>query len=149
MNTPTSKQQKLSQVTLNNLTNQAKIIDRLISDLEGKFCFLSFLNIPLSLCYIILFFDYLKKELCKKLLNQFQTDNQTITNDSYELQKFCSKLEYLLQYKLKEKKSLLSSNNNNTIKDYWVVIIGLLNNSRAFEDAIKYVKNLNEVSIKY
>ncbi len=81
--------------------------------------------------------------MCKKLLDEFQNENKIITNDSYELQKFCSKLEFLLQFKLKEKKSLLSSNSN---KDYWNVFVNLLSQSRTFEDAIKYVKNLNEVS---
>lgn len=113
-----SKPQKISS-SPKQKGNEEKIIDKIIQDLE---------------------------DLCSKLVNLFQIENQTITNDSYELQKFCSKFEYLVQFKLKDKKSLLSSSNNlNGNKDYWNAFVSLLNNSRTFEDAIKYVKNLNEI----
>lgn len=114
------------------------------------------------------------EDLCKKLTEQYNSSNNlSLTNascdlvlikdDSNELQKFCSKLEYLLQFNLKEKKSLSSalsaspasslSSPNSTInpsdntsnKEYWSFIVDVLKSSRSFEDAIKYVKNITEI----
>lgn len=103
------------------------------------------------------------EELAKKLLeiqNQKQNDliindkELTITDDCLELQKFCSKLEFLLQFKLKEKKSILSTDRNNSInnqtsnesnREYWSFILEILKSSRSFQDGIQFVKNLNEI----
>lgn len=104
------------------------------------------------------------EDLAKRLLD-IQTEKQTdlvlnqsesmISDDCIELQKFCAKLEFLLQFKLKEKKSLLSSDRNlslnssnqteSTNKEYWSFLLEVLKSSRSFQDAIKYVKNLNEI----
>jgi hypothetical protein len=88
-----------------------------------------------------------------------------IRDDCYELQKFCFKLEFLLQFELKEKKSFLASasatptngtpnpslsSTSDTInlacnKEYWTMVNDVLKSSRSFQDAIKYVKNINEI----
>lgn len=97
--------------------NYAKITSKLVADLE---------------------------ELTKKLID-LQTSNQNdcnfvIRDDCIDLQKFCAKLEYLLQFNLKDKKGSSSEN-----REYWTFILDVLKSSRSFEDAIKYVKNINEI----
>ena len=110
----------------------AKIIEKIISDLEA---------------------------LCKSLVEiQEQNQNDTkIKDDCYELQKFCFKLEFLIQFNLKEKKGLLSSSSNAkpettskyvnsyTNREYWSFFVDVLKSSRGFQDAIKYVKDINEI----
>jgi FYVE and coiled-coil domain-containing protein 1 len=84
------------------------------------------------------------------VLNQ---NEKMINDDCNELQKFCAKLEFLIQFKLKEKKSLLSSNNESAASflsvssksEYWSFLLEVFKSSRSFEDAITYVKNLNEI----
>lgn len=79
-------------------------------------------------------------------------------DDCIELQKFCSKFEFLLQFKLKEKKSILlsatssdSTNGGNdstaaiTNREYWSFMLEILKSSRSFQDGVKFVKNLTEV----
>jgi hypothetical protein len=101
-------------------------------------------------------------------LNDNDNDtNKTIRDGCYELQKFCFKLEFLLQFDLKEKKvGFLSTptsstanhavgTTSNTVdnlnltsnmnKEYWTFINDILKSSRGFQDAIKYVKNINEI----
>lgn len=109
--------------------------------------------------------------LCKKLIENQQKqieigDKGLINDESIELQKFCSKLEYLIQFRLKEKKStgllytaspsqnasgsgaaasvdtskIASSN-----REYWSFLVDVFKSSKSFQDAIKYVKNINEV----
>ena len=78
-----------------------------------------------------------------------------IGDDCIELQKFCSKLEFLLQFKLKEKKSLLlsaasndSSNSNSDVsanREYWSFMLEIFKSSRSFQDGVKFVRNLTEV----
>lgn len=86
------------------------------------------------------------EELTKKLINlqnlNQNDDNFAIRDDCVELQKFCAKLEYLIQFNLKEKKGLSTSAES---KEYWTFIVDVLKSSRSFEDAIKYVKNINEI----
>lgn len=103
-------------------------------------------------------------ELCKKFTELKQTNDESsylIMDDTMELQKFCSKLEFLIQFKLKEKKGLnisststtsastpLNSNENSlktSNKDYWNLLIDIFKSSKSFEDAIKYVKSINEI----
>lgn len=106
---------------------QTKFIEKLIKDLE---------------------------ELCKKLIDLHESNqNDPIRDDCYELQKFCAKLEYLIQFSLKDKKgsaNLASNSTNpeaslNSSREYWSFIVDVLKSSRSFEDAIKYVKNINEI----
>ncbi len=94
------------------------------------------------------------EEIVKNLTEQ-QAANPCLvySDDCIDLQKFCFKLEFLLQYKLKEKKSLFESKltvNNQSVgayasKDYWVFFVEVFKSSRGFQDAIKYVKCLNEL----
>ncbi|RNA11299.1 FYVE and coiled-coil domain-containing 1-like isoform X1 [Brachionus plicatilis] len=86
------------------------------------------------------------EDLVKKLAN-FQNLNHNdcnfaIRDDCVELQKFCAKLEYLLQFNLRERKGSSSSAES---REYWTFIQDMLKTSRSFEDAIKYVKNINEI----
>ena len=76
-------------------------------------------------------------------------------DDCIELQKFCSKLEFLLQFKLKEKKSLLlsaasndasnSSSDASSNREYWSFMLEVFKSSRSFQDGVKFVRNLTEV----
>jgi len=128
------------QVTPTSAENKtAKIIEKIISDLEA---------------------------LCKTLIEiQEQKQNDTnskledtkIKDDCYELQKFCFKLEFLIQFNLKEKKGILSSSSNTnpetssnsvnayTNREYWSFFVDVLKSSRGFQDAVKYVKEINEI----
>lgn len=104
------------------------------------------------------------EDLTAKLVDiQQENPDQVFTDDCPELQKFCFKLEFLIQFRLKEKKSFFDTSNlsvaNNiaddgnsqnpisiySSKDYWVFFIESLKSSRGFQDAIKYVKGLNEL----
>ena len=87
----------------------------------------------------------------------------TIRDDCYELQKFCFKLEFLLQFELKEKKSagfLSQPSTPSTAgqqldaglsmsaclkREYWSFMNDALKSSRSFQDAIKYAKSINEI----
>lgn len=88
----------------------------------------------------------------------------TIRDDCYELQKFCFKLEFLLQFELKEKKSagfLSQPSTPSTAgqlspdvglsmsaclkREYWSFMNDALKSSRSFQDAIKYAKGINEI----
>lgn len=129
----------------NNKLASLKIVEKLISDLEI---------------------------LVKSLINQQQALNEdsesenptSIRDDSYELQKFCAKLEFLIQFNLKDRKGgggpLLSSPSGGsgpsghhgeiiahttTRNEYWSLLQDVFKASRSFEDAIKYVKSLNEI----
>lgn len=109
--------------------------------------------------------------LSKSIIDIFERKNTTdngeaasaIRDDCYELQKFCAKLEYLLQYQLKEKKnastligisasSALSSTADaagTQKREYWSLLLDVFKTSHSFEDAIKYVLNLNEVKTHF
>ena len=122
-------------------SKQARLVEKLVSDLE---------------------------DLCAKIADVAKTSHDlTVRDDCYELHKFCTKLEFLLQMGLKEKKSLLSasslnssnlaSNGDNSAQasfklvntEYWSFIVDVLKASRGFQDAIKYVKGLNEVKTNF
>jgi hypothetical protein len=119
-----SSQSPTTNQTPKNLNKHLKIIEKQLNDLE---------------------------ELQKKIYHlQHEISDQILRDDCYELQKFCSKLEYLIQFGLKEKKnstnisSLASTNVSNT--EYWTFFVDILKEGRGgFQDAIKYVKNLNEI----
>ena len=128
--------------TTPSVDKHARLIDKIVTDLET---------------------------LCKKLIENQQKqieigDKGLINDESIELQKFCSKLEYLIQFRLKEKKSAgllyaspsqssASSNGAsvdaskiaNSNREYWNFFVDVFKSSKSFQDAIKYVKNINEI----
>jgi hypothetical protein len=129
-NSSFSSSRKQTPTTVQD-TKHLKIIEKQIADLE---------------------------ELCKTLINiQERKQNENLSepcikDDCYELQKFCFKLEYLFQSCLREKKgSSFSSSLSPAVessfstREYWNLILDALKSSKSFEDALKYVKNLNEV----
>ncbi|XP_078083885.1 uncharacterized protein LOC144503442 [Mustelus asterias] len=72
------------------------------------------------------------QELCKE-----QERNQLpITDVSPVLYKLCMKLEYLLQYDQKERKTIFGSQ-----KDYWDYICVVLNNHKCGTNALKFINN--------
>lgn len=98
------------------------------------------------------------EDLTKQLVElQTEEPSEVFSDDCVELQKFCFKLEFLIQFRLKEKKSFFESNNLSvntsndgsisayTSKDYWTFFLESLKSSRGFQDAIKYVKNISEL----
>jgi hypothetical protein len=99
------------------------------------------------------------EELTKRLLElQTENPNEVFSDDCVELQKLCFKFEFLIQFRLKEKKSFfdtnslsVSSHSNDgsitayTSKDYWTFFLESLKSSRGFQDAIKYVRNIPEL----
>lgn len=105
-----------------DLNKQAKIVEKIINDLE---------------------------DLAKKLIDLQQINlaesSYVIRDDCLELQKFCAKLEYLIQLNLKDKKSASLNSQSSDSREYWNFILDVLKSSRSFEDAIKYVKNINEI----
>lgn len=105
-----------------DLNKQAKIIEKIISDLE----------------------DLAKKLIDLQQVNQIES-TYVIRDDCLELQKFCAKLEYLIQFNLKEKKGASLNSQSNDSREYWTFILDVLKSSRSFEDAVKYVKNINEI----
>lgn len=124
-----------SLLSTNNEDKQTNLIEKYLTDLE---------------------------DIVKKLI-EYQGNNkeEVFSDDCNELQKFCFKFEFLIQFKLKEKKGLFDTSNlsisstsgensQNLIsvyssKDYWSFISDVLKSSRGFQDAIKYVKNLRDV----
>jgi hypothetical protein len=117
-------QSPMSNQTSINFNKHLKIIEKQLNDLEE-----------------------LQKKICQ--LQQEKSD-QILRDDCYELQKFCSKLEYLIQFDLKEKKNSTnlssSATTNVSSKEYWTFFVDILKEGRGgFQDAIKYVKNLNEI----
>lgn len=123
----------LSKSTQSPTTNQTpkivnkhlKIIEKQLNDLEE-----------------------LQKKICQL---QQETNDQILRDDCYELQKFCSKLEYLIQFDLKEKKNSTNFSSSTALtnvssKEYWTFFVDILKEGRGgFQDAINYVKNLNEI----
>lgn len=101
------------------------------------------------------------EDLAKKLAEQQAANpDEVFSDDCTDLQKFCSKLEFLIQFKIKEKKSIFDSTlsissaavdgASNLIttyssRDYWSFFVEVFKSSRGFQDAIKYVKSLNEL----
>ncbi|XP_023671413.2 FYVE and coiled-coil domain-containing protein 1 [Paramormyrops kingsleyae] len=65
---------------------------------------------------------------------------EPITDDSVSLHKFSYKLEYLLQFDQKEKKTLLG-----TRKDYWDYFSDCLGKIKGANDGIRYVKSIPEL----
>ena len=129
-----------SPVAVDN--KHARLVDKIVGDLET-----------------------LGKKLIETQQKQVEIGDKGLINDeSLELQKFCSKLEYLIQFRLKEKKSGLlyaaspSQNSANSgsasvdtskiassNREYWNFFVDVFKSSKSFQDAIKYVKNINEI----
>jgi FYVE and coiled-coil domain-containing protein 1 len=106
-----------------------RIVEKLISDLE---------------------------DLCRRMTEpQSLNESTPLRDDCYELQKFCAKFEYLLQYRLKEKRSSLlssaplssvsTSGDEYSTREYWSFLLDALKNSRGFQDALKFAKSLTDV----
>lgn len=79
--------------------------------------------------------------------NENDEDRETIRDDTIELQKFCAKLEFLLQFGLKDRKNGGGNESSPASHrhEYWSMIQDVLKTSRSFEDAVKYVKSLSEI----
>ncbi|XP_021112831.1 FYVE and coiled-coil domain-containing protein 1 isoform X2 [Heterocephalus glaber] len=75
-----------------------------------------------------------------ELSNEFKEAGEPITDDSPSLHKFSYKLEYLLQFDLKEKASLLG-----TRKDYWDYLCACLAKVKGASDGIRFVKSISEL----
>ncbi|XP_023556485.1 FYVE and coiled-coil domain-containing protein 1 [Octodon degus] len=75
-----------------------------------------------------------------ELSNEFKEAGEPITDDSTSLHKFSYKLEYLLQFDLKEKASLLG-----TKKDYWDYFCACLAKVKGANDGIRFVKSISEL----
>ncbi|XP_057190580.1 FYVE and coiled-coil domain-containing protein 1 isoform X2 [Triplophysa rosa] len=65
---------------------------------------------------------------------------EPITDDSPNLHKFCYKLEYLLQFDQKEKRTFLGSR-----KDYWDYFCDCLAKIKGANDGIRFVKSISEL----
>ncbi|XP_056600435.1 FYVE and coiled-coil domain-containing protein 1 [Triplophysa dalaica] len=65
---------------------------------------------------------------------------EPITDDSPNLHKFCYKLEYLLQFDQKEKRTFLGSR-----KDYWDYFCYCLAKIKGANDGIRFVKSISEL----
>ena len=124
-----------------NITNSAnskqpapvKLLEKLVGDLE-----------------------LLVKSLLERVQQQPDGDQEVdsvIRDDNLDLQKFCAKLEFLLQFSLREKKNhrdetiglsgvSLGSASSRRL-EYWSMIQDVFKSSRSFDDAVKYVKSLS------
>ncbi|XP_071943543.1 FYVE and coiled-coil domain-containing protein 1-like [Antedon mediterranea] len=76
----------------------------------------------------------------KELKNEFDENRYPITDDSVTLQKFCSRLEYLMQGEFKIRYSLMGSK-----KEYWDYYVECLSKTKGLNDGIKFVKAMSEV----
>ncbi|KFU84996.1 FYVE and coiled-coil domain-containing protein 1 [Chaetura pelagica] len=75
-----------------------------------------------------------------ELSKEFKEGGEPITDDSGNLQKFSYKLEYLLQFDLKEKNTLLGNR-----KDYWDYFCDCLAKVKGANDGIRFVKSITEL----
>ncbi|NWH58393.1 FYCO1 protein, partial [Geococcyx californianus] len=75
-----------------------------------------------------------------ELSKEFREGGEPITDDSVSLQKFSYKLEYLLQFDLKEKNTLLGNR-----KDYWDYFCDCLAKVKGANDGIRFVKSITEL----
>ncbi|XP_067890830.1 FYVE and coiled-coil domain-containing protein 1-like isoform X2 [Heterodontus francisci] len=77
------------------------------------------------------------QELCK----HYEWNQLPITDASPVLHRLCTKLEYLLQYDQKEKKSIFGSR-----KDYWDYFCTCLNSHKCGTDALKFIKHTTRLN---
>ncbi|XP_066508674.1 FYVE and coiled-coil domain-containing protein 1-like [Hoplias malabaricus] len=75
-----------------------------------------------------------------ELSKEHAETGEPITDDSSSLQKFSSKLEYLLQFDQKEKTTFLGSR-----KDYWDYFCDCLAKIKGANDGIRFVKSIPEL----
>ncbi|KAM8967013.1 FYVE and coiled-coil domain-containing protein 1 [Pelodytes ibericus] len=75
-----------------------------------------------------------------ELNREFKEMGDPITDDSTNLHKFFYKLEYLLQFDLKEKSTLLGNK-----KDYWDYFCDCLAKIKGANDGIRFVKSASEL----
>ncbi|PIK49171.1 putative FYVE and coiled-coil domain-containing protein 1 isoform X2 [Apostichopus japonicus] len=69
-----------------------------------------------------------------------EQENGPITDNCTELQKFCAKLEYVLQIDMKVRVGMLGGK-----KDYWDFFCSCLGKVKGLNDGIRFVKNMKEV----
>ncbi|KAL8603113.1 hypothetical protein ACOMHN_046025 [Nucella lapillus] len=74
-----------------------------------------------------------------QLKEDFTSSSSPITDDSQVLQRFCVRLEYLLQFEMKERFTLLGKR-----KDYWDYFCDCLASNKGANDGLRYVKGLGE-----
>ncbi|KAM4689770.1 FYVE and coiled-coil domain-containing protein 1 isoform 2-T2 [Discoglossus pictus] len=75
-----------------------------------------------------------------ELSREFKEIREPITDDSTNLHKFFYKLEYLLQFDLKEKSTLLGNK-----KEYWDYFCDCLAKVKGANDGIRFVKSISEL----
>nr|XP_004662201.2 FYVE and coiled-coil domain-containing protein 1 [Jaculus jaculus] len=75
-----------------------------------------------------------------ELSNEFKEAGEPITDDCTSLHKFSYKLEYLLQFDLKERASLLGNK-----KDYWDYFCACLAKVKGANDGIRFVRSISEL----
>ncbi|XP_053570464.1 FYVE and coiled-coil domain-containing protein 1 [Bombina bombina] len=75
-----------------------------------------------------------------ELNKEFKEMGEPITDDSSNLHKFFYKLEYLLQFDMKEKSTLLGNK-----KDYWDYFCDCLAKVKGANDGIRFVKSISEL----
>ncbi|KAM5291950.1 FYVE and coiled-coil domain-containing protein 1 [Ctenodactylus gundi] len=75
-----------------------------------------------------------------ELSSEFREAGEPVTDDSASLQKFSYKLEYLLQFDLKERAGLLGGR-----KDYWDYFCACLAKVKGASDGIRFVKSISEL----
>ncbi|KAL4657172.1 FYVE and coiled-coil domain-containing protein 1-like isoform X9 [Arapaima gigas] len=80
------------------------------------------------------------QEAVAELSMEYKETGEPITDDSPGLHKFSSKLEYLLQFDQKEKRTLLG-----TRRDYWDYFCDCLAKMKGANDGIRYVKSIPEL----
>uniref|UniRef100_A0A8C5PZB7 FYVE and coiled-coil domain-containing protein 1 n=1 Tax=Leptobrachium leishanense TaxID=445787 RepID=A0A8C5PZB7_9ANUR len=80
------------------------------------------------------------QDAISELSKEFKEMGEPITDDSTNLQKFFYKLEYLLQFDLKEKSTLLGNK-----KDYWDYFCDCVAKVKGANDGIRFVKSTSEL----
>ncbi|XP_066528587.1 FYVE and coiled-coil domain-containing protein 1 [Hoplias malabaricus] len=75
-----------------------------------------------------------------EITKEYKENGEPITDDSSNLHKFSYKLEYLLQFDLKDKTTFLG-----TKKDYWDYFIDCLAKIKGANDGIRFVKSITEL----
>ncbi|XP_074652846.1 uncharacterized protein LOC141907172 [Tubulanus polymorphus] len=79
-------------------------------------------------------------ECIREIHEDFQENQIPINDDSQTLQRFCAKLEFLLQSEQKVHTTFLGAR-----KDYWNYFCDCLQNAKGLNDGIKFVKSINEL----
>ncbi|CAD5122755.1 DgyrCDS11164 [Dimorphilus gyrociliatus] len=80
------------------------------------------------------------EDCIEKLKEEFQYDHFPLNDDKVSVQKFCAKIELLLQVGLKDKRSVLGNK-----KDYWDYICQCISGQDHLADAVRLVKRISEI----